>query len=210
MRLLTLILVFLAVLPLQAKHSDHSIGVHGMALMWVDGKVLASHMPLHHGKHAVQLVVELKPQPEQLQNIKTLFRDYELVSLMPETFSLTELRQGKITHFSGTVFGGHFERGGKALLKNVRFTVGEQLLNEQLIAQDNGTYHVISLNSQLSLLVHRIGDKPSFDQIVLAKRKHQDVLPSEIQLKTQKPLTTLSNEYIEIVAPLYLETQDFK
>lgn len=77
---ITLLLSLTAV----AKPHDHSIGIHGMVLMLVEDRILASHMPMPHGKHAVQLVVELQPEVMQENKIKTLLRQHTLVTLMPQ------------------------------------------------------------------------------------------------------------------------------
>lgn len=209
MKYIVLIFALLFSQGATAKKHDHSVGIHGMVLMLVDDRLFASHLPLHGSKHAVQLVLELKVEGAQLHNIKTMLKENPLVTLMPQTFSLSELRSGNITGFKGEVFAGHFERGATISISNVQFKVGEQLLNQPLKTNKNGGFYVIGLKNKLSLLVHRIGSVPSFDQILLVQHQEDISLPALLPLGNQAPLKQLPKGKFKLIKQLYLETRDF-
>jgi hypothetical protein len=203
-----LLLGFLLIFA-QAGHAhDHSVGVHGMVLMPVGERIFASHMPLHHSKHAHQIVLELDVAGEAKASIMRLLNKHQLITLMPETFSLSELQNGQLKQFNGVVYSGHFERKGTVAFKNVLFKVKKQWLNQPLVSKSNGVYYVLDINQNQSLLVHQIGNVPSFDQILLVSPSTGKALISPVDLANKQPLKTVI-EGLNIEKSLYLETQDF-
>lgn len=192
---------------------DSSIGVHGMALIPIGDYWLASHMPLHGGVHGHQLIVALGT--EDAIPLRELVSDAQLLSLMPERFSLRALRQGELHRFTATIFRGHFERNGEVLLKDVVFSVHKKLLDLPLDGNEpaSGYYQLLRLGDT-SLLVHRIGEVPSFDQIIevsagVGASKH-------VSSGRNAPLTaddwpaSFTEEGIHFRRNLYLETRDFQ
>ncbi len=203
-----LLLGFLLIFAQAGQAHDHSVGVHGMVLMPVGERIFASHMPLHHSKHAHQIVLELKVDGQAKAGIMRLLNKHELVSLMPETFSLSKLQNGQLKQFSGVIYTGHFERKGMVALKDVLFKVEKQWLNQPLVQEVNGVYYVLDINQYQALLVHRIGKLPSFDQILLISPSTRKTLSSPINLGNKQPLQT-QIDGLNIEKSLYLETQDF-
>lgn len=217
------LLIFLILLWGQGVYAhDHSTGIHGMVLMQVDERIVASHMPLHNSKHAFQILLELNVADKKRIIIKNLLAKHSLVTLMPERFSLSELQNGQLTQFNGTVFTNHFERNGIVAIKNMGFNVKRVLLNQPLLSIDNGEYYVVHLTTNNALLVHRIGKPPSFDQILLVSdsdaNSHSQV--KQVSLATTIPLDITSakqalnrvgvaNGVFGFEAMLYLETLDF-
>lgn len=191
--------------------ADHSIGIHGMALMLVDGRVFASHMPLHGGMHAHQIVLELEIVGEAAEQIISLLRKEPLVSLMPERLSLNKLRAGSLNQFNGGVYAGHFERGGVLLFRDVGFRVKRRLLDQALESLPNGWFYTLAVGKQVYLLIHRIGQLPSMDQFVLVQSDSAE-LPAllylgETPLSEDAPILKVAG--LTWLAQLYLETVDF-
>ncbi|MCO7187797.1 MULTISPECIES: hypothetical protein [unclassified Pseudoalteromonas] len=203
-----LVLLFLS--PIVLAHQEHStFGVHGLVIMQVDSKVIASHLPMPRGMHARQFVFEVKPTPALAPIFERLFKSQVLVTFVPRAFELNKLRLGDIPALSGSVYQGHFERDGKLAGKNVTLEVGKVILDEPVTPVKNGYFYVRPVTRGHCLLIHRIGHLPSFDQLVQVKCHHQNALPALIHGGARLPLTGQVPVPYKFVNALYLETQDF-
>ncbi|WP_444942233.1 hypothetical protein ACJJI3_09300 [Microbulbifer sp. ZKSA004] len=193
------------------EQNDTSIGIHGMALFTVGEQVIATHLPLHSGKHSHQVILELETDDQE--EVQNLLKRNELVTLLPEEFSLRELREGKLNAFNAKLFTGHFERGGKLALQAVAFRVTSRLMDSPLTRTENGHYQLILLKNY-TLLVHEIASTPSFDQILLVSTDHN--FSSDIYSSSLKPLSkdswpkSLTKAGIHYKEELYFESQDFQ
>jgi len=182
-----------------------------MALFSVNGQLIASHMPLHGGRHSHQVILTLKTDNQG--RISDLVENAKLSSLLPEKFSLNKLRNGKLDSFTAKLFEGHFERDGKAYPTPFSFKVTDKLLDQPLKREGNGYYQLVQLNT-LSLLVHEIASAPSFDQILVVSTNPSS--PKEIYSGTEKPLSennwpeSLIDAGIHFKSQLYFENQDFQ
>lgn len=207
--ILTLVVSFncFAVPPHQA------VGIHGMALVKVGDKLIASHMPLHNSMHAHQVILEVAIPKQDLNKVNKLFTTSRLVSVMPEVFDLHQLINGQVTQFNAEIYSGHFERGGKKALSQVKFTVTKVLLAQNIRSVKNGSYYVIKISEQQSLLVHQIGRLPSFDQLLLSNKVPQS---SIVEFDNNHPLdidtiSSIKNSAdIPIDKIIYTETLDFQ
>jgi len=189
-----------------------AIGVHGMALMNVDGKLVASHMPLHHPIHAFQLLLELE--------IESFTPDVgqSLITLMPEKFDLYELARGELKHFNAAIYDGHFERGGEKIHKKFLVRVKKVLLFEQIESSSKKfSYFEVNLDSRNLLVIKKIGDRPSFDQIFhlsgVSKKGKEKQDGNFFKLDSRATASLLAKRYaldVQFVKSIYLETQDFQ
>ncbi|MBY5991922.1 hypothetical protein [Ferrimonas balearica] len=183
-----------------------AVGTHGMVLMPTSQGPVASHLPLHGSMHAHQLVLKLAVDPADKAQVAALLAQQPLVTLKPEILDLHRLMHGTLSQFRADVVAGHFERGGQTTLPMVAFTVERVLLNAPLEPVENGAFYPIDLGDE-TLLVHRIGSLPSFDQILLMER---NVTESLIYLGDGQPLDDGLQPALEApVRSLYLETADF-
>ncbi|TMP35983.1 hypothetical protein [Pseudoalteromonas rubra] len=202
------LLLFLS--PVLLAHQEHTtFGVHGMVMMQVGQKVIASHLPMPRGMHARQVLFEVKPTPQIAHILERLFRSKTLVTFVPNPFELDKLRLGEIPALSGSVYQGHFERDGKIAKTNVTFEVGKVILDEPVEPVKNGHFYVRSVTRDLCLLIHKIGQLPSFDQMIKVKCHHQSVLPTLIESGSILPLTEQIPISYKFIEALYLETKDF-
>lgn len=197
-----------------ASEKDSSVGVHGMVLSLVGDQLVASHMPLHASIHTHQIVMLVQLDANHQASVKALLQNTALVSIEPEVFSLSQLRQGQLTHFVARVVAGHFERGGKIAMEGIEFTIVDILLDEHITAKNNKQFYLLPLADDNALVVHRIGPLPSFDQLVWGKFTGK----SARQLLTftdQFPLTPgnvfskMSDLGVEYHRPLNMEYEDF-
>ncbi|KAF7785903.1 hypothetical protein PRUB_a0306 [Pseudoalteromonas rubra] len=195
--------------PVVFAHQHTSFGVHGLALVNVEHKIIASHLPLPRGMHARQLIFEVQAQEQQQKSLMRLINSNSLVTFAPRAFELDKLRSGELVRVNGHVYQGHFERGGVQALTGLTLKVKEILLDEPVALADNGHYYVIPLTMNDCLLVHKIGHLPSFDQLIHAKCRDQTTLPRLLDSATDKPLDKITALRIQFVRSLYLETQDF-
>ncbi|MFA0811757.1 hypothetical protein [Microbulbifer epialgicus] len=197
--------------PIVFAEEDNSIGIHGMALIPVGGELIASHMPLHGGRHSYQVLLSL--DTDHQSKIEALSADGKLITLEPERFSLNKLRNGNLKAFNARVFTGHFERDGKPISEPIKFTIKRKLLDQDLRNQTSGNYILLNLENT-ALLIHEIGSVASFDQVLEVKTNGS--LIKNVYIGNTEPLKEknwpkkLSMEGISFKKQLYLETQDFQ
>ena len=217
-------LTFCAILILVGLHQkanaiDNAMGVHGMVLIKTRGGLVASHMPLHDSMHAHQVILQLAldetHQAELEAKLDNLFTDEKMITLMPEPFDLHLLLAGKIKDFSGDLYHGHFERYGKIAIANLKFQVKKILLAKRIDEVKNGTYYQVKLENNQALLIHRIGELPSFDQIFLIETKASagqilESLTDGSIIQPNEAAFYLQSKGVRMIELLYLETGDFK
>lgn len=203
-------------------HHKTAVGIHGMAIFTGGDRLYASHMPLANSIHAHQVIFSFGVEPHVKSELTQMLTNNTLVSLMPERFDLMHLMSGKLNSFNGTLFTGHFERGGEVAIEDVKVKVERIILNADLMtdANDNGQFYLVATGKEQGILVHRIASAPSFDQIVqvqiVAKPDSKTstvVLPitkgKPIELAQPKMVNTQGYS-LKLTTPLYLETKDFQ
>ncbi|KZN62392.1 hypothetical protein N473_19255 [Pseudoalteromonas luteoviolacea CPMOR-1] len=182
-----------------------------MALFAINDRIYASHLPMPNGKHAVQCIFETQLPSQFKALLMPLLKTKQLVTIQPQKFSLNKLRSGELTQFSGDIFIGHFERSGQIKYTNVKFKVQNILLNKPVRpVQHNGQFYALGLGRNTCLLVHKIGQSPSFDQIITAHCDYHAGDITELISSKNGPVTEF--EWTDIVGAqtLYIETKDFK
>lgn len=146
-------------------HAQHSyLGTHGMALIFANNKIYASHMPLYSRPHDYQIVYEVSTNNEQLKVLAT----YDLVTILPTAFDLNVLINQQALKLEVAVFDGHFERGGKQLFKTMLAFI-KPIYIKKIVLSNNpeSQFDLVKLSSEQGLLVHVIAQKPSFDALTL-------------------------------------------
>lgn len=237
---LILMLTFLSApsLAVDIKEAEHhhpytqAVGVHGMAIFSHNNTFYASHMPLLHSIHAHQVVFSFTVAPENAELLTALLKQKAaklethqqapLISLLPEPFDLIHLIDNEITTFTADVYQGHFERSGEKVMKNIPIKVEKLLLVSNIHEGANNNYYLMPIKKNQGLLIHKIGQLPSFDQIVLV-----DIAPSVAMSEINSNLTTIKHtsentasekplilnqvvgSKLKVSKLLYLETQDF-
>lgn len=126
-----------------ATHTHEQIrhGLHGMLLFSDGDSLYASHLPMFHAPHDMQVVMKIELTDEQAQTAlqSALVEQSEYWTLAPQRFDLTQLAQsgeGGIWRFSGDLYQGHFERGGKLTFEKQTIAVKEVILRHQLDSQE--------------------------------------------------------------------------
>ncbi|SFD27491.1 hypothetical protein [Pseudoalteromonas denitrificans] len=202
-------------------HQEKSAwGTHGMTVFMVQDKVYASHMPLANSMHAHQVIISISLSSENTENLKALTKQYDLLTLEPEPFDLSQLMKGTLTHFAANIYANHFERGGSIKLKDITINIEDILLSQPLTHDQNGDYYLLPVSNSTGLLVHKIAKQPSFDQILsidFVKNKNVNFMPNmhsmvKTSLETPLIIDTYKNRETRFVITrqIYLEQADFR
>lgn len=185
----TLIILLVALTASAQQHETHAsanhkpnsyMGSHGMALISLpNGDTLAYHMALYAKPHDFQLLYKLALSDEQ----KTHINRHALQTLLPDNFDLQRLIRGEKLELSADLYAGHFERGGEKVARFNKVVFEKLLYKNQLparnataathdtlhfdlIALDNQSNPSDNPNDNLTLAIHKINLRPSFDAIV--------------------------------------------
>jgi hypothetical protein len=146
----------------------HAHGVHGMVVFGRD-HFFASHLPLYRAPHDWQVILEVAPDPAVAAKWRAELGDAPLVTFQPEPFDLIRLAPDAtdpLRDISGTVYRGHFERGGAAW-QAVRLHVERVLLFRKVdphAATAKTDYFAFGDGTE-SYVVHAIGARPDVDEI---------------------------------------------
>ncbi len=149
--------------------------VHGM-LLFGSEKIYLSHLPMFHRPHefhkphAYQVLLEVTfPSGARETYLKDrLDHPSELVyTFVPRPFILPDLKNQPFA-LEGSVFRGHFERGGKEIVPDLKTGVPKILSFKKLDGNEsrppNPTYLLFGTASEL-FIAHLITGRPNFDHI---------------------------------------------
>lgn len=148
------------------------LGVHGMVVFGEGGAYLY-HLPMWHGLHAWQIVIEARMDAagRQLHDADRAAGG-TLVTFEPEPFALAALAPG--FEMKGRLYHGHFEQGGTPLPSAdaaawVTFTVQRLLLVEPLRSSDpkpaSAEYRFFGRGGE-GFGIHVAHGAPDFDHIL--------------------------------------------
>lgn len=156
-------------------HAQARPGTHGMALFGDRAGLYASHLPMFHAPHDVQVVLRIRLEDARADAAlrRELAARPRLFTLEPERFDLQRLAPGAaepLARFAARLFDGHFECGGKPQGVAQAVAVDEVLLFNDLMAVaaqgDSAGRYVAIPAGRPRFLVKRIDRRPDFDAIV--------------------------------------------
>jgi hypothetical protein len=150
-------------------YRDDPPAVHGMLVVGSKA-VFASHLPMFHEPHDYQVIIELELPAAALASYRADKKQHptSIYTLAPKPFQLRRIRTDKRFRFRGTLYRGHFERGGKPLLRDIELTVARVIHFRHLSADtvEPRAYRAVRFGSGTEqFLAHFVGQKPDFDQI---------------------------------------------
>jgi len=213
---------------LNNKHHAHDrIGLHGMVLVTDGIDLFASHLPLYRAPHDYQLVyiVESKYKSKVIKQLLSASRNtasYDAaksVTILPASFDLNKLINGKSFEIEAQMYIGHFERGGKKWLLDNKFSFVRQVHKRPLTglqvdkSLSYSAWKVIEKPSTVNqLFIHNIASAPSFDAIVVGEGCSVEYglklsLPSRVPDVLQVTKAIKECDTSEV---LYFETRDFQ
>ncbi|MCL1067326.1 hypothetical protein L2735_10970 [Shewanella olleyana] len=217
--------------PLQANKTH--FGTHGMTIFGGDDGLFASHLPMYHKPHNVQMVMQFHfSDPDIDKTVKQKLTQQsnqanQLWTIVPKPFDLMRLhpsQDNELTKLQVDVVEGHFERGGisrftdqEVIIDNIIIFSELNMLTEQNKAA-NATYQVISANpqSQHQFLVKLIENRPEADHL-LRVLNHQFDKVSQVTVPLKGKLHPSKDELAKnlSLAPqqlieIYLETAELQ
>lgn len=166
--------------------ADPTFGVHGM-LVFGDSAIYLSHLPLYRAPHDWQIVLRATVTsdgetsvPDALAALRAdrASTGERVYTLEPERFSLARLREEAregTFRFRGTLYRGHFERGGTPIVTGAVFEATLVHLRQVVnvppppgAAMEESWLYLGSPGDEY--LVHRVEGAPDFDQVVRVER----------------------------------------
>jgi hypothetical protein len=154
----------------------HDHGVHGMLLFGEEALYL-SHLPMFMTIHDHQVILEVTLDHEEedapaIYRADSLDMGERVYTLVPEEFSLRRIGdegEDALRSFQGTVYRGHFEKGGVPILRDVTVDVVNVIhfrrFDPKAQALPELQYLLFGRVDEL-YLAHLITKAPDFDQIV--------------------------------------------
>jgi hypothetical protein len=149
-----------------------TMGVHGM-LLFGSGPIYLSHLPMFGRPHNFQVILEVTFDEATTELVSADAED--MFTFAPVEFPIAELDPegeppGRTT-IEGTVFLGHFERGGEPIASSVVATVQSvAYFNELDVEADHDAERPLTYlcfgTAAKRHLAHRITASPDFDQIL--------------------------------------------
>ncbi len=191
----------------QHQHSGDHPAVHGMVVMG-EKTIFLSHLPLfktatYNSPHDYQVILQATFR-HATQNATQIYRKdrkqtkTRLYTLEPEKFVLPTLA-GPVsdvphrTEFQGTLYRGHFERGGEPILKNLTVQVSRVVHFRKFdpqAARPNQLQYLMFGTTSEQFLAHFISKPPDFDQILAVRSLTPKI--SEADLR-QCPILSISD-----------------
>jgi hypothetical protein len=166
-------------------------GAHGM-LLFGDDPLYLSHLPMFHHPHNFQVLLTVQLDEDSATALRSdqAAGGSDLYTFLPDSFPLAELdprkKSGRST-VAGTVFRGHFERGGTpiaggAVADVIRVLHFDVLDDRAQAANAALSYFCFGFADRLHL-AHAITARPSFDHVLAAR-----VLPRSLTDMSGRPL----------------------
>jgi hypothetical protein len=156
-------------------HNDHP-AVHGM-LVFGQQKILLSHLPMFHAPHDFQVVLQVRLRsdvgdPEALYRQDRSTSGEKVYTWVPKKFVLQDLLAPTtpLRSMTGTLFRGHFERGGTPITSaSVTAEVVRVLHGRRFTPVSEAVSpprYLLVGSAAEPFLVHLITRPPDFDQII--------------------------------------------
>ncbi|PMG78643.1 hypothetical protein BCU84_07095 [Shewanella sp. 10N.286.51.B7] len=165
-------------------HADDShFGLHGMTLFGGDDGLFASHLPMYHQPHNVQMVMQFhfsdaatdKAVKQQLAQQST--QSEQLWTIVPKPFDLMRLHpdsDNPLTHLQIEVVEGHFERGGTSRFSSQKIIIDKVIIFTELSMQtaqektNIAQYLMIAASnqSQNQFLIKLLENRPEADHLL--------------------------------------------
>lgn len=174
-------------------HQADQPSVHGM-LLFGNGPVYLSHLPMFHSPHDYQLLLEVEMVKTGTDPLATYVEDRrvtgeKIYTVVPETFVLTELftpaNAPQRKSFKADVVRGHFERGGAEFISNVTFKVKRVVFSKKFqpnAAQLPNLQYLVFGNAKELFAAHVVTKKPDFDHVVSVRVKEGILNEQQAQL----------------------------
>ena len=213
-----------ALLAHTEKQNENRMGLHGMLLFSNGEELFASHLPMFHKPHDVQVIFSFSLADKELEQslVQLVASKSEIWTIKPEHFDLSLLGNDKsFNTFSADIYHGHFERGGKLAHHGKHLKIKNVTLNNVLehTKTSKTTYLKITpIGDNQVFYAVKIETRPGIDRIikVSAPRAILEQLSTKVA-SSKDPFTTKDEDIATFlgiekknVKTLYLETGDLR
>ncbi|WP_394497736.1 hypothetical protein [Shewanella sp. ENK2] len=216
-----------------ASANESHMGLHGMTLFGGKDGLFASHLPMYHHPHNVQMVMQFHfadPETDHAikQQLETMATAPEqLWTIVPKPFDLmrlSPLATDPIEQLQVDVVKGHFERGGINQFSQQSLIIDRIIMFTELsmkAGQDkapNAQYRVITPteDSPNQFLVKVIENRPEADHL-LRVIQHDFIRTTQITVPLKgklhpspKDLADQLSIPLEHIIEIYLETGELQ
>ncbi|WMN61623.1 hypothetical protein NI389_17560 (plasmid) [Pseudoalteromonas xiamenensis] len=200
-------------------------GIHGM-LLFSDGEQLyASHLPMFHKPHDVQIIMAVNVEDQTLNSqLVSQLAKGDYWTLEPERFDLSKLGTNQpdaIHSFTADIYANHFERGGTKEYEGKQLIVTKTVFLQTLSEQPakNATFFLVNEKERSTLYYfHAIKGRPDFDALVEIQHAAfgKRTIPTEFDIPKRQDFATLQEIANALAIPkdamrlVYFETGDLK
>ena len=175
-----------------AQHNMSSLpdkaAIHGM-LIFGTQKIYASHLPLFHPPHDYQIILELQLDDLAKQKFITDQQnhpEYTTYTIEPEKFILPEMIASP-RPFKVNLYRGHFERGGVQIAADLTVQIRQVIYFKKFTTaetRDAVAGFIVFGDNKERFAVHRISNKPDFEQIIQVKTEGELLTADKYKLLT--------------------------
>lgn len=143
--------------------------MHGM-LIFGEGRIFASHLPMFHRPHDYQGIFEIELTPQGRAAYEKSRHDYPretIYTLVPTPFSLPQMARNPVP-FTAQIYRGHFERGGTVIADDVPVRIRQVVYFEKFdpnASHPAATTYLLFGDETEQFAAHLISIAPDFDQI---------------------------------------------
>ncbi|WP_462163224.1 hypothetical protein [Pseudoalteromonas xiamenensis] len=200
-------------------------GIHGM-LLFSDGEQLyASHLPMFHRPHDVQIVMAVNFADQALNSqLVSQLATGNYWTLEPERFDLSKLGESQpdaIHSFTADVYANHFERGGMKAYEGKQLVVTKTVFRQTLSEQpaNKAAFFLVNQKERPTLYYfHAIEGRPDFDALVAIQHAafEKRMIPTEFDMPKRQDFVTRQELANTLAIPedairlVYFETGDLK
>ncbi|WP_344941700.1 hypothetical protein [Sphaerisporangium flaviroseum] len=200
------------------EHHDHgdTFAVHGMLLVVGDDRFYFSHLPMFSVvAHRFQVLLEIEFDDEVREALRADAKTTggDLYTFAPRPFPLVELDPADggpaRTSLVGTIFHGHFERGGHPIARDatarIRRVAHYRPLDPEARHDDRAPLRYLCFGKAGDLfLAHEITARPDFDQVLKAR-----MVPGSVQHAPdpQVPADVLAADF-DLAVPVTVSRTD--
>ena len=107
-------------------------GLHGMVLYGSEGQYAFDHIPMVHAPHDLQILTKVRLLNADKQPIHQDYASHAYTFKPSSNFSLNDYANGSLQQFSGAIYFGNFEQGGKLIADNVQVIVESIVLARKI------------------------------------------------------------------------------
>jgi hypothetical protein len=225
-KLSTGLLVILSMLSFAAPH-EHPVGdppgMHGMLLFGAK-KFYLSHLPMFHKPHDYQAILEVEFEDHANEiYLSSMAKDpsEKIYTIAPEVFVLPDVVEG-MKSFKTAIFKGHFERGGKEIVRHTIAKITKVILFKKFDPTEKKAdvpSYLIFGSVFEPFMTHLITSAPDFDHILSvtnlpAAIVRQLVIDGKVihsfpQMSANEPIPETNTE-IGKLNEIYLEIDELK